>query len=135
MTQNLNDTFNTTTKSSTINNSILLNFKENNSNKDNNLMLNNTPVSNSLNGNNLGQSQTQTQSMFYFSKGKFDADSDDLDELEDTDKVIEESPNGRWSKLITEIIIQKLADFDSSHLAIDTDKGCEVILSFINYIV
>ena len=127
MTQNLNENIayksvNSTTIS---NNNIILNLKENNSN--NNLILNNTLLNNSSNGNNLGQTQSQSQSMFYFSKGKFDADSDDLDEVEDTDKVIEESPNGRWSKLITEIIIQKLADFDSSHLAIDTDRGCEVI--------
>jgi serine/threonine protein kinase len=53
-------------------------------------------------------------------------DSDDLEELEDQDKVIEESPNGRWTKLITEIHIQRLVDFDSTHLAIDTDRGCEV---------
>lgn len=122
MTENLNENIayksvNSTTIS---NNNIILNLKENNNS---NILLNN-----SLNGNNLGQTQSQSESMFYFSKGKFDADSDDLDEIEDTDKVIEESPNGRWSKLITEIIIQKLADFDSSHLAIDTDRGCEVIL-------
>jgi hypothetical protein len=50
----------------------------------------------------------------------------DGEDAEDVNKVIEESPNGRWSKLDSEIFVQKLLDFDSAHLAIDTDKGYEI---------
>lgn len=45
---------------------------------------------------------------------------DDDDNEEDTSKVIEDSPNGRWSKLKSEISSQKLLDFDSANLAIDS---------------
>lgn len=51
---------------------------------------------------------------FYSSK-----EDDDDDEDNDTNKIIEESPNGRWSKLDVEISVQKLTDFDSANLAID----------------
>ena len=65
MTENLNENIayksvNSTTIS---NNNIILNLKENNNS---NILLNN-----SLNGNNLGQTQSQSESMFYFSKGKW----------------------------------------------------------------
>lgn len=53
-------------------------------------------------------------------------DEADMEEYEDANKVIEESLNGRWSKLDSEIISQKLIDFDSTHLGIDTEKGSEV---------
>lgn len=46
--------------------------------------------------------------------------SDDDDNEEDTSKIIEDSPNGRWSKLKFEISSQKLLDFDSANLAIDS---------------
>jgi hypothetical protein len=47
------------------------------------------------------------------------------DEFMDENSVVEESPNGRWNKLATEISIQKLPNFDTINLAIDTEKGIE----------
>lgn len=55
----------------------------------------------------------------------------DIDE--DDSSVIEESPNSRWSKLNSEITVQKLLDFDAVYLAIDTDRGIEVAWNEIVY--
>jgi serine/threonine protein kinase len=53
-------------------------------------------------------------------------DDDEEEDLDDNnDRVIEESPNGRWSKLSSVISEQKIGDFDSIYLALDTDKGVE----------
>jgi hypothetical protein len=51
---------------------------------------------------------------------------DESDDILDENRVLEESPNGRWNKLATEISIQILFDFDTIHLAIDTEKGLEL---------
>lgn len=51
---------------------------------------------------------------------------DDNDDVLDENRVLEESPNGRWNKLATEISIQNLFDFDTAYLAIDTEKGLEL---------
>lgn len=50
----------------------------------------------------------------------YSAIDDDDDNEEETSKIIEESPNGHWSKLMSEISTQKLLDFDSANLAIDS---------------
>lgn len=59
--------------------------------------------------------------------------SDADDDNEDVNRVIEESPTGRWNKLDTEIFVQKLIDFDSTHLAIDTEKGYEIAWNEMKY--
>lgn len=59
---------------------------------------------------------------------------EEYEENEDMNKTIEESPNGRWSKLGTEIFVQKLIDFDSAHLAIDTEKGYEIAWNEMKFI-
>jgi hypothetical protein len=51
----------------------------------------------------------------------FYLNDEDLD-----DDHLEESPNKRWNKLDSEITEQKLLDFDTVHLAIDTEKGIEL---------
>lgn len=53
---------------------------------------------------------------------KFFLDDEDLEE----DDHLEESPNKRWNKLDSEITVQKLLDFDTTHLAIDTERGIEI---------
>lgn len=58
-----------------------------------------------------------TRPEFYSSN---DDDDDDDENDEEENRIIEESPNGRWSKLLCEISTQKLADFDTAHLAIDS---------------
>ena len=42
------------------------------------------------------------------------------------DDHLEESPNKRWNKLDSEITVQKLLDFDTVHLALDTERGIEI---------
>ena len=42
------------------------------------------------------------------------------------DDHLEESPNKRWNKFNSEITVQKLLDFDTVHLAIDTERGIEI---------
>lgn len=49
----------------------------------------------------------------------YSSNEEDDDNEEATSKIIEESPNGRWSKLLSEISSQKLLDFDSANLAVD----------------
>jgi len=51
----------------------------------------------------------------------FYLNDEDLD-----DDHLEESPNKRWNKLDSEITEQKLLDFDTVHLAIDTERGIEL---------
>ena len=52
--------------------------------------------------------------------------STECEDFEDNYKILEESPCGRWNKSDTEISVQKLLDFDTTHLGIDTDKGVEI---------
>ena len=61
-------------------------------------------------------------------KTKFpsESQSDDNDDPEDAYRVIDEGRNGRWNKLDLEIPVQKIQDFDSSNLGIDTEKGVEI---------
>jgi hypothetical protein len=54
-----------------------------------------------------------------------DENESEYDELNDENLIVEESPNGRWNKLASEISVQKLPNFDTINLAIDTDKGLE----------
>ena len=60
------------------------------------------------------------------SKFYINSSIDENDDLQDENRVLEESPNGRWNKLATEISIQNLFDFDTAYLAIDTEKGLEL---------
>ena len=60
-------------------------------------------------------------------------DEADTEDAEDSNTVIEESPTGRWSKLDTEIFVQRLPDFDSTHLALDTERGRELAWNEIRY--
>ncbi len=55
-----------------------------------------------------------------------ESNSNEGDDIEDSYKILEESPCGRWNKSDTEINVQKLLDFDSTHLGIDTEKGVEI---------
>lgn len=55
------------------------------------------------------------------------------DDLEDY-KILEESPCGRWNKSDTEIYVQRLLDFDSTHVGIDTDKGVEIAWNEMKYV-
>ncbi|CAF0727207.1 unnamed protein product [Brachionus calyciflorus] len=64
-----------------------------------------------------------SRAKFYFPSN---IDEEDLDNEDDSPRIIEESPKNRWSKLNTEINSQKLIDFDSAHLANDNEKGLEV---------
>ena len=57
----------------------------------------------------------------------YSSNDDDDDNEEATSKIIEESPNGRWSKLLSEISSQKLLVFDSANLAID----CVIFSNFL----
>ncbi len=52
-------------------------------------------------------------------------DFEEEEEEDDCNGILEESPDHRWNKLDTEIKVQKLLDFDSAHLAIDTEIGNE----------
>jgi hypothetical protein len=45
-------------------------------------------------------------------------DEADAEDGDDSTKVIEESPTGRWSKLDSEILVQKLPDFDNTYLGL-----------------
>ncbi len=49
-----------------------------------------------------------------------------LNDEDPDDDHLEESPNKRWNKLDSEITEQKLLDFDTVHLAIDTERGIEL---------
>ena len=65
---------------------------------------------------------------------EFVLDDNDLEDNEDINKVIEESQNGRWSKLDSEISAsQKLIDFDSTYLGVDNEKGSEVAWNEMKY--
>ncbi len=55
------------------------------------------------------------------------------DEVEDY-KILEESPCGRWNKSDTEISVQKLLDFDTTHVGIDTEKGVEIAWNEMKYV-
>lgn len=53
-------------------------------------------------------------------------DEDDEEEIDDSSYIIEESQNGHWSKLNTDITsMQKLIDFDSAYLCVDNERGSE----------
>ncbi len=55
------------------------------------------------------------------------------DDVEDY-KILEESPCGRWNKSDTEISVQKLLDFDTTHVGIDTEKGVEIAWNEMKYV-
>jgi hypothetical protein len=58
-------------------------------------------------------------------------DEADTEDGDDTDnRVVEESPTGRWSKLDSEILVQKLPDFDCTHLGL----GINSTLSYLKII-
>ena len=76
-----------------------------------------------------GQDDTSPNTVTFYSF----KDEDDDDEDNEANKVIEESPNGRWSKLDTEISVQKLTDFDSANLAIDPVIHLIINLKFLEF--
>lgn len=70
----------------------------------------------------------------FFCSESIIVDEADMEDADDMNRVIEESPNGRWSKLDTEIFLQRLPNFDSSHLALDTEKGSEIAWNEIRFV-
>ena len=67
---------------------------------------------------NQKSNQTKMNRPSFYCNNESISDEGDLDEGEDSIKVLEESPSGRWNKLAPEIFIQKLLDFDTTHLGI-----------------
>ena len=66
----------------------------------------------------------QMKMRFYLSQDG--VDETDLEDMDDSNRAMEDSPNGHWTKLDSEISVQKLFDFDTTHLGIDTEKGIEI---------
>jgi len=57
----------------------------------------------------------------------------DGDDFEDY-RILEESPCSRWNKSDTEISVQKLLDFDTTNVGIDTEKGVEIAWNEMKYV-
>lgn len=62
-----------------------------------------------------------------------DFSTGDGEDFEDY-RILEESPCGRWNKSDTEISVQKLLDFDTIHVGIDTEKGVEIAWNEMKYV-
>ena len=66
-------------------------------------------------------------------EGNVNFSTGDGDDMEDY-KILEESPCGRWNKSDTEIFVQKLLDFDTTHVGIDTEKGVEIAWNEMKFV-
>ncbi len=76
-------------------------------------------IENEMNKNCLRQNQINENVNDFV-----DDDDDDYDDY--ANRIIDESPNGRFSKLDKDITLsQKLFDFDCTYLCIDNEKGTE----------
>lgn len=81
-----------------------------------------------MNSNLMRQNQINE----YEDNGDDDDDDDDYDDY--ANKIIEESPNSRWSKLDQDITSSfRLIDFDSTYLCIDNEKGTEAAWNEMKY--
>ena len=63
-------------------------------------------------------------------KSNISIENDDFEDY----KILEESPCGRWNKSDTEISVQKLLDFDTTHVGIDTEKGVEIAWNEMKFV-
>jgi hypothetical protein len=86
-------------------------------------------IENEMNKNILRQNQINEN------VNDFEDDDDDDDDYDDyANRIIDESPNGRWSKLALDITSsQKLFDFDCTYLCIDNEKGTEAAWNEMKY--